>query len=186
LAAVTGPQLSQTTIPGLLHFELEVIENGDGWFKESFQREKLEKLGLPVVEFVQNNIAYTADVGITRGIHAEPWDRYISPAAGRLFTAIVDLREGPGFGRLETFELTPAQGVYLPRGCGHAFCTLEPNTIYTYLLNEHWTPDSERTALNLFDPEIAVPWPLPKDQLLYTEKDATAPFLDALTPIKLD
>ncbi len=178
------PSITRTSIPGLLHVELEVQENDQGWFKENYQQAKLVELGFPKVEFVQNNFAYTAEVGITRGIHAEPWDRYISLAAGRMFTAIVDLREGPTFGQLETFELTAGQAIYLPSGCGHSFCTLEPNTIYTYLLTAHWTPDAERTAVNLFDPQVAVQWPFPKDQLSYTDKDATAPFLDAVTPIK--
>ncbi|GAA1591174.1 hypothetical protein GCM10009789_51390 [Kribbella sancticallisti] len=177
-------KLNPTGIEGLLQVELDLIDTGAGWFKESFQQAKLTDLGLPGVSFVQNNVAFTAEVGVARGIHAEPWDRYISPAAGRIFTAIVDLREGPGFGRLETFELTAEQAIYVPSGCGHAFCTLEPNTIYTYLLTAHWTPEAARTAMNLFDPQVAVPWPLPKDQLSYTEKDATAPFLDAVTPIR--
>jgi dTDP-4-dehydrorhamnose 3,5-epimerase len=179
------PTVEQTSIPGLLHVELDVLENPQGWFKESFQQAKLSELGFPEVEFVQNNVAYTTEIGITRGIHAEPWDRYISPALGRLFTAIVDLREGPAFGRLETFELTPGQAIFLPEGCGHAFCTLEPNTVYTYLLTQHWTPEARRTVLNLFDPQIAVPWPLPSGELQYTEADATAPYLDAVAPIRL-
>ena len=179
------PTVEQTSIPGLLHVELDVIETPQGWFKESFHQAKLVGQGFPEIEFVQNNVAYTADVGITRGIHAEAWDRYISPAAGRLFTAIVDLRDGPAFGRLETFELTPGQGIFLPEGCGHSFCTLEPNTVYTYLLTAHWSPEAPRTVLNLFDPQVAVPWPLPKDRLQYVEDDATAPYLDAVKPIKL-
>jgi dTDP-4-dehydrorhamnose 3,5-epimerase len=179
------PSIEQTSIPGLLRIELEVQEHEQGWFKESYQQAKLVELGFPKVEFVQNNIAFTTAIGITRGIHAEPWDRYLSPAGGRLFTAVVDLREGLTFGQLETFELTAGQAIFLPGGCGHSFCTLEPNTIYTYLLTEHWTPDAERTAVNLFDPQIAVPWPFPKEQLSYTDKDATAPLLAEVTPIRL-
>jgi dTDP-4-dehydrorhamnose 3,5-epimerase len=103
-----------------------------------------------------------------------------------VFTAIVDLREGPGFGRLEAFELTPSQGLYVPRGCGNSFCTLEPNTVYNYLVNAHWSPDAEYTLVNLFDPQLAVPWPLPRDQLIYSEKDAGHPMLDSVTPIRPD
>ena len=181
---MTGPTVSQTTIPGVLHVELEVFTDDRGWFKESFQQAKLEKLGLPRLEIVQNNVSYNAEVGVTRGIHAEPWDKYISPAFGKVFTAIVDLREGPGFGKLETFELTPSQGIYVPRGCGNSFCTLEPNTVYNYLVNAHWSPDAKYTLVNLFDPQLNVPWPLPKDQLIYSEKDADHPMLDTVAPIR--
>lgn len=183
---MTGPTLTETSIPGLLHVDLQVFDDGRGWFKESFQAEKLEKLGLPHLEIVQNNVSFNAEVGVTRGIHAEPWDKYISPAYGTVFTAIVDLREGPGFGKLETFELTPRQGLYVPRGCGNSFCTLEPNTVYNYLVNAHWSPDAKYTLVNLFDPQLNVQWPLPKDQLIYSEKDAGHPMLENVAPIRVD
>ena len=47
---------------------------------------------------VQNNISFNRNVGTTRGIHAEPWDKFISVATGRVFGAWVDLRAGDGFG----------------------------------------------------------------------------------------
>jgi dTDP-4-dehydrorhamnose 3,5-epimerase len=180
---MTRPALRETGIPGLLHVELEVHRDTRGWFKESYQREKLEALGLPRLEVVQNNVSYNAEVGVTRGIHAEPWDKYISLAFGRVFAAIVDLRAGSGFGKLETFELTPDQALYVPRGCGNAFCTLEPHTVYNYLVNAHWSPTSAYTLVNLFDPTIAVPWPLSRDKMIYSEKDAGHPMLDAVRPL---
>ena len=48
---------------------------------------------------VQNNISFNTSVGTTRGIHAEPWDKYVSVASGRIFGAWVDLRAGESFGR---------------------------------------------------------------------------------------
>ena len=63
--------------------------------------------GLPDLDFVQQNVAFNATAGVTRGIHAEPWDKYVSVACGRVFAAIVELREGPGFGTVVCRELTP-------------------------------------------------------------------------------
>ena len=40
----------------------------------------------------------TTQSGTTRGIHAEPWDKFVSVATGRIFGAWVDLRAGPTFG----------------------------------------------------------------------------------------
>jgi dTDP-4-dehydrorhamnose 3,5-epimerase len=180
----SGPSVRGTSIPGVLAVDLEVHGDGRGWFKESYQREKLEAAGLPRLEVVQNNVSYNAEVGVTRGIHAEPWDKYISPASGRVFTAIVDLREGEGFGRLETFELTPEQALYVPRGCGNSFCTLEPHTVYNYLVNAHWSPESTYTLVNLFDPTLAVPWPFPREQLIISAKDAGHPMLDQVSPVR--
>ncbi|MGW1347308.1 dTDP-4-dehydrorhamnose 3,5-epimerase family protein [Kribbella sp. NPDC002412] len=163
------------TIPGVLRIELNVQPNDDGWFKESFHAGKLEAAGVPRFEVRQHNVLYLAEPGVTRGIHAEPWDKYLSPSAGRVFAAIVDLRDGEAFGRLETFELGAGQALYVPRGVGNSFCTLEPHTVYNFLVNEYWSP--ERVTVDLFDPELAIDWPFPRERLSYTERDAANPSL---------
>ena len=166
-------KIEETTILGVLRIELEVKPNDDGWFKENFHREKLAELGMVVV---QHNVAYFEDAGIVRGIHAEPWDKYLSPSSGRVFAAIVDLRDNDTFGRVETFELGPSDALYVPRGVGNSFCTVAPHTTYNFLVNEHWSP--ERVAVDLFDPELAIEWPV--RELKYTERDAANPSLAAL------
>jgi dTDP-4-dehydrorhamnose 3,5-epimerase len=166
-------RIAETGIPGVLRVELQVQPNDDGWFKENFHRGKLAELGLDVV---QHNVAYFETAGIVRGIHAEPWDKYLSPSSGRVFAAIVDLRDNDTFGRVETFELGTSDALYVPRGVGNSFCTLTPHTTYNFLVNEHWSP--ERIAVDLFDPELAIEWPL--EQLEYTERDAANPSLAQL------
>ncbi len=83
-----------TTIPGLTLFDLPVHGDNRGWFKEKWQRQKMTELGLPDFGPVQNNISFNASRGTTRGIHAEPWDKYIYVATGSVFGAWVDLRQG--------------------------------------------------------------------------------------------
>jgi len=180
---VSGPTVSPTAIDGLLEVDLDLRGDARGWFKESYQQAKLEQQGLPHLEVVQNNVSYNAEVGVTRGIHAEPWDKYVSPASGRIFAAIVDLREGAGFGRLQTFELGPEQALYVPRGCGNSFCTLAPHTVYNYLVNAHWSPEAQYVLVNLFDPALAVPWPLPRDRMTISDKDAGHPSLADVVPV---
>ena len=79
----------ETNIPGLIVFDLPVHGDNRGWFKENWQRAKQTALGLPDFGPVQNNISFNAKKGVTRGIHAEPWDKYISIAAGSVFGACV-------------------------------------------------------------------------------------------------
>ena len=166
-------KVHRTSIDGVLRVELEVQPNDDGWFKENFHRAKLAELGMDVV---QHNVAHFEEPGILRGIHAEPWDKYLSPSSGRVFVALVDLRPGAAFGRVETFELSTADALYVPRGVGNSFCTLTPHTTYNFLVNEHWSP--ERIAVDLFDPELAITWP--DLELKYTAKDAANPSLAEL------
>lgn len=170
----------ETSIPGL--YEVDLVVHGDerGWFKENYQKEKLEALGLPAFEPVQNNFSYNAEVGVTRGIHAEPWEKFISLGVGRAFAAIVDLRDGPTFGTVETFELSPSKALFVPRGCGNSYQTLEPGVLYTYLVNAHWSPDVKYRAVHLFDEELAIEWPIPAGRAILSEKDQAAPSLASL------
>ena len=117
-----------TDIPGLLVIDLPVHGDNRGWFKENWQREKMRAAGLPDFDPVQNNISFNTSVGTTRGIHAEPWDKYVSVASGRIFGAWVDLRAGESFGRVVTVELGPDTAIFVPRGVGNAFQTLQEIT----------------------------------------------------------
>ena len=113
-----------TPIPGFLRIDLTVHGDNRGWFKENWQREKMVALGLPDFGPVQNNISFNDEAGVTRGIHAEPWDKFVSVATGRVFGAWVDLREGPSFGTVYTTEIDPSVAVFVPTGAGNAYQTL--------------------------------------------------------------
>jgi dTDP-4-dehydrorhamnose reductase/dTDP-4-dehydrorhamnose 3,5-epimerase len=169
----------ETPIPGVVVYDLPVHGDNRGWFKENWQREKMVALGLPDFRPVQNNISFNEKAGTTRGIHAEPWDKFISVATGKIFGAWVDLREGSSFGAVFTTELDPSQAIFIPRGVGNAFQTLEDNTAYTYLVNDHWSADAQGqyTFLNLADETAAIDWPIPLDQAELSDKDKAHPRL---------
>ncbi len=179
-------RIEQTSIPGLLVIDLPVHGDDRGWFKENWQRSKKLELGLPDFGPVQNNISFNAERGVTRGIHAEPWDKFISVATGRIFGAWVDLREGDTFGNVFTAEIDPTKAVFVPRGVGNSFQALEDNTAYTYLVNDHWSSEAQEqyTFLNLADEKVAINWPIPLDQAELSDKDKQHPKLSDVTPMK--
>lgn len=172
-----------TPIPGLTLWELPVHGDNRGWFKENWQRAKMVAAGMPDFGPVQNNISFNDSRGTTRGIHAEPWDKFISVATGRIFGAWVDLRSGPTFGTVFTAELDPSRAVFVPRGVGNAFQTLEPKTAYTYLVNDHYSPDAEYPSVNPGDETVAIDWPIPLDRAELSAKDRAQPSLAEVTPI---
>ena len=174
-----------TPIPGVVLYDLPVHGDNRGWFKENWQREKMVALGLPDFCPVQNNISFNEKAGTTRGIHAEPWDKFISVATGRIFGAWVDLREGPSFGAVFTAELDASQAIFIPRGVGNAFQTLADNTAYTYLVNDHWSADAQGqyTFLNLADESAAIAWPIPLGQAELSDKDKAHPRLAEVVPM---
>lgn len=175
--------VAETPIPGLLIADLPVHGDSRGWFKENWQREKMVAAGLPDFGPVQNNISFNDAIGTTRGIHAEPWDKWVSVATGRIFGAWVDLREGPSFGTVFTTELDPSRAIFVPRGVGNSYQTLEPDTAYAYLVNDHWSPDAEYSFLNLADETVAIAWPIPLADVEISPKDLAHPRLADVTPI---
>lgn len=175
-----------TTIPGLLIADLPVHGDDRGWFKENWQNAKMTELGLPEFGPIQNNISFNAEAGVTRGIHAEPWDKYISVGSGRIFGAWVDLREGETFGKVFTAEIDPTKAIFVPRGVANSFQALEDNTVYSYLVNEHWSLEANKqyTFVNLADKTLDIKWPIPLDQASLSDKDKTHPLLSEIIPMK--
>jgi dTDP-4-dehydrorhamnose 3,5-epimerase len=170
-----------TDVPGLLLVDLPVHGDERGWFKENWQREKMTALGLPDFGPVQHNVSFNGSAGTARGIHAEPWDKLVSVVTGSVFCAWVDLREGPGFGRLVTAELDPSTAAFVPRGVANAYQTLADDTAYSYLVNAHWSPDAAYTFVNLEDPALAIGWPLPLGDV--SAKDRAHPSLADVEPL---
>ena len=181
-----GLSVTETSIEGLKVVDLAVHGDSRGWFKENWQRAKMCELGILDFKIVQNNISYNAERGVTRGIHAEPWDKFISIARGSVFGAWVDLREGSRtFGKVFTCILDPSKAIFVPRGVGNSFQALEDGTAYTYLVNAHWSLELKKTYtfVNLADPELNIDWPIPLGDAVISEADLKHPYLKDVVPM---
>lgn len=177
-------KVQQTDIPGLFVIDLVLHSDARGWFKENYQKAKMEALGLPAFDIVQNNFSFNAEAGVTRGLHAEPWEKFISLAKGRIFGAWVDLRAGPTFGKTFESEITPDKAIFVPRGVANGYQTLEPGVTYTYLVNAHWSSEAQYSAVNLFDPDLGIAWPIVKNNAIISEKDLANPMFKDLKPME--
>ncbi|MFI5427006.1 sugar nucleotide-binding protein [Aeromicrobium sp. UC242_57] len=111
----------------------------------------------------------------SRGTKPSPSPRAASSALR------VDLRAGDSFGATFHVEIDPSTAVFIPRGVANSFQTLEDGTAYTYLVNDHWSPDAKYTNVNLLDETAAIPWPLPLAEV--SDKDKAHPRLADVTPV---
>ncbi len=176
----------ETAIPGLLVVDLTLHGDDRGWFKENWQKVKMTGLGLPDFGPVQHSVAMNTRAGVTRGFHAEPWDKMVSIAHGRIFGAWVDLRVGQSFGTVVTLELGPETAVFVPRGVANSYQTLADDTVYSYLVNDHWSPEkrSEYGYVHLADPSLAIQWPIPLSEATLSDADAAHPLLADVAPVQ--
>ena len=179
-------KVTDTTIEGLRVVELAVHGDSRGWFKENWQRAKMVALGIPDLRVVQNNVSFNAERGVTRGVHAEPWDKFVSVGCGSVFGAWVDLRQGsPTYGRVYTARLDPSRAIYVPRGVGNSFQALEDGTVYTYLVDAHWSAELKKTYtfVSLADPALGIQWPIPLSEATISEADLHHPYLADVVPM---
>ena len=180
---MSGVVVARTAIPNLLEVTIPVHGDERGWFKENWQAQKMVEAGLPKLDFVQQNVAFNAVAGVTRGIHAEPWQKYVSVASGRVFAAIVDLRAGAHFGTVVCRELTPERALLIPVGCGNSYQVLEPATAYIYLTTGLWSPGASYPGVSPLDPALGIDWPLSGEQAVMSAKDLAAPLLADFVPL---
>lgn len=152
-----------TPIEGLEVHHLTVHGDNRGWFKENWAGQKLRP--------AQMNVSFNASRGTTRGMHAEPWDKWVSVATGRVHGAWVDMREGsPTFGATCGVEIGPGTAVFVPRGVANGFQALEDSTSYVYLVNQRYNPN----GVYAFCSYREVEWPLEPTELSEADKEHPA------------
>ena len=187
-APTTEFKLNNTDIPGLLIFDVTSIGDERGWFQEKYQKDKLVAAGLPEsFSVVQTNVSYNKEKGVARGLHAEPWEKYISVVKGRAFVAFVDLRTGDNFGKLVTQEVDNNKAVFVPQGVANSYQTLEEDTYYIYSVSSHWSQElyDKYVSVNMADSQLEITWPIPIDQAIISERDRNHPGLKDIKPIQL-
>lgn len=127
--------------------------------------------------WAEMNLSHT-EKGCIRGLHfqnPQPQAKLISVVEGTIFDVAVDLREGPNFGKLETFTLSahdpeyPSQ-IYLPEGFAHGLATPHGPATIAYLASTPWSPKTEQVLI-WNDPELAIPWPVQSPKLSPRDKE---------------
>ncbi|HTR88867.1 MAG TPA: dTDP-4-dehydrorhamnose 3,5-epimerase [Solirubrobacteraceae bacterium] len=172
------------TLPTRLDGPLLIVPDrfGDhrGFFMETYRRAAFAELGVEE-EMVQDNHSRSAR-GVVRGMHFQVGEgvaKLVRAGRGAICDVLVDIRAGsPTFGRWEAFELTEenAHILYCPIGFAHGFCVLSEVADVLYKQSNYYSPEVER-GIAYHDPDIAIQWPLPAEQLIPSERDTSAPRL---------
>ncbi|MCW3796679.1 dTDP-4-dehydrorhamnose 3,5-epimerase [Sphingomonas sp. BN140010] len=163
------------------------IQDERGYFSEIFRASDFMKR-VGDVDFVQENQSLSARAGTIRGIHFQiaPFvqAKLVRCTAGKMLDVAVDLRRGsPTFGRWVGTTLTADENnlLWIPAGFGHAFCTLEPNSVITYRVSNYYSAEHDKgVAWN--DPQIGIRWPELADPGTLSAKDVAQPKLADLPP----
>jgi dTDP-4-dehydrorhamnose 3,5-epimerase len=171
-----------TSLIGLVALEPLTRADERGFFVETYRSAWHEALGIPTGEtFVQDNHSRSVR-GVLRGMHFQVGAgvaKLVRCTRGRIFDAAVDLRAGsPTYGQWAAVELDDEsmRELYVPVGFAHGFCVLSDVADVVYKQTAYYDPEVER-GIAWNDPDVAIEWPLPKSELIVSERDADAPLL---------
>jgi dTDP-4-dehydrorhamnose 3,5-epimerase len=174
-------------LDGPLEIMPRKIEDERGYFSEIFRLDTFLDHA-PAVEFVQDNESFSVRAGTIRGIHFQSHPpaqgKLVRCLSGRLVDIAVDLRaDSPTFGRWISVILSPEENnqLWVPVGFGHAFCTLEPNSVISYRVTNYYSRENDK-GVAWDDPDIAIAWPEIADPETLSVKDRCQPSLADLPP----
>ena len=185
-------EIIRTGIEGAFIVEPRVFGDARGYFFESFNaREFAAATGLEVV-FVQDNESRSR-YGVLRGLHFQrpPYaqSKLVRVVQGRVFDVCVDIRRGsPTYGKFAATELSGEnhRQFFVPKGCAHGFCVLSEEAVFQYKCDEFYHPEAEG-AIAWNDPEIGIPWPVPAEDMILSDKDLHHPLLrEAGSPFSVE
>jgi dTDP-4-dehydrorhamnose 3,5-epimerase len=178
-------QVIPTEIPDVK--EIRPVRHHDprGFFSEIFRESVLRENGIDAA-FVQENHSLSLDRGVIRGLHFQippaGQAKLVRVAVGSIFDVAVDIRTGsPTYGRHVAVILNAAQGnqLFVPEGFAHGFCALEPNTEIVYKVNRYYSRAHD-FGIAWDDRDLAIAWPVPRDEALLSDKDRCQPGLSEL------
>ncbi|WP_243545761.1 dTDP-4-dehydrorhamnose 3,5-epimerase [Pseudodesulfovibrio tunisiensis] len=183
-------QVKQTDFPGLLVLEPRVFRDERGFFLETYSKRAFAEAGISC-EFVQDNHAFSREAGVLRGFHFQrppaAQAKLVWVTAGAVLDVVIDLRKGsPTFGRTYGIELRPENftRMFIPKGFGHAYVTLVPDTEFMYKVDAPYTPECD-SGIAWNDPDIGMDWEslLSGRSPILSEKDRAQPaFADFESP----
>lgn len=178
-------KIIETEIQGLFIIEPDVYGDSRGYFFESFSKKRFEEQTGINVDFVQDNESRST-YGVVRGLHFQrpphAQAKLVRVVSGRVLDVAVDLREGsPTYGRHVAVELSGEnhRQVFIPKGFAHGFSVLSEEAVFQYKCDDYYAPETEG-AVAWDDPEIAIDWRIPADDMILSEKDKKHPRLSEL------
>ena len=144
--------------------------------------DKRGKILFPITNsnhFKQCNVSYNKK-NVFRGIHINSFDKLVTCIQGKILDITVNFDESSSDYLIpKYYELDPNTDNYqlfIPKNIGHAFLSLEENSIVLYHLESEFK-DEETKHIHFLDPYINLSLPVMIEQLILSDKDNIKNFI---------
>ncbi len=168
-------KFAETPIKGLWIIEPRVFEDARGYFMESYKEDEFSQ-HIGKVHFIQDNESKSS-FGVLRGLHFQEGEtsqaKLVRVIQGKVWDVAVDIRKNSStFGKYHAVELSDEnkKQFFIPRGFAHGFLVLSETAVFSYKVDNVYSPATERT-LDCMDKELNIPWQVETSKLLLSEKD---------------
>lgn len=175
-------KFTRTAIPDVVVIEPQVHGDERGYFVETFRADKLEEFLGYKINFCQDNESKSSR-GVLRGLHYQlhpaAQTKLVRVISGRVLDVAVDIREGsPTFGKHVAVELSGEnkKQMLVPRGFAHGFVVLEDDTVFSYKVDNYYSPENDR-GIAFDDGVLNIDWKVGHEELNLSAKDKVQPKL---------
>jgi dTDP-4-dehydrorhamnose 3,5-epimerase len=179
-------KIIKTFINDLLVIEPQLFKDNRGFFYESYNKNKLDKVINSV--FVQDNESKSYK-GVVRGLHFQrpPFEqaKLVRCVSGKIFDVVVDLRKNSKtYGKSFSIELSSENNkqLFIPHGFAHGFQVLSETASVNYKVDNFYNAKSD-SGIIWNDKDLSIDWDLdvkpilsPKDLKLKSFKNFKSPF----------
>jgi len=184
-------QIYSTRIKDLFFLKHNFNPDERGSYSELAKIPHLDEVTGQKFQLRQLNLSHSK-THVTRGLHAEGWNKLATVISGAAYCALADIRpDSSTFGRVESFylgalPLSERGCLYIPQGVANSFCIVEGSADYLYAVDKLYQdrdPQQDQ-AISLFDPDLRITWPIPKSEMIISERDRQSITLRELFPDK--
>jgi dTDP-4-dehydrorhamnose 3,5-epimerase len=172
-----------TKLEGCYIIEPKIINDGRGYFMESFNENTFQKGIGQNVHFVQDNQSFSTK-GVFRGLHYQVGEhgqaKLVRVLSGEVLDVAVDIRpNSKTFGQHVSVLLSAEKQnqFFVPRGFAHGFLVLSDTATFFYKCDNFYNKESEGGII-FNDKTLNIDWSFPENELIISEKDKVQPVLE--------
>lgn len=174
-------RIYQMPLPDLYFVASHHSEDFRGFYAELTLLPDLEKvLGNPFAVKQLNHSR--SEQNVARGLHAESWNKLITVIHGSCACVWVDVRQNSQtFGQAVSLQLgddeTAVRGsVYVGTGIANGYVVTNGPADYVYLTDALYRDRDPQydQAISLFDQELNIQWPVPRMEMILSQRDKQA------------
>lgn len=176
--------IERTSLSGLFRVSFRKREDLRGSFVKTWHQSTFEEHGLGVS--FQESYYSLSKLNVLRGFHFQtpPDDhvKFVYCVSGRVLDVALDLRAASStYGQCysQVLDSSEPEGLFIPKGLGHAFLTLSEEAILVYNVTSIYSPKNDAGILWS---SVDLQWPVrdpvisPRDEAFPTLSDFRTPF----------